>query len=127
VFSFLIHLPDIPTRSASQPEPTSPTSLSHKVTDSTNATLLNGTRNSCEIGTMMSRNMVKSNASSVQPNHAAHQASHWSFVGSFHHGIVPAVVTAVVVAHPWAQAGSYNLASTSSRGPTGYLGYDSFF
>src|SRR5215469_1497350 len=36
---------------------------------------------------MMSRNMVKSNASSVQPNHAAHQASHWSFVGSFHHGI----------------------------------------
>src|SRR5215467_3074439 len=86
---------------------------------------------------MMSRNMVKSNASSVQPNHAAHQASHWSFVGSFHHGIVPAVVTAVVMAHPWAQAGSYNLASTvlsnkeihrmfSSRGLTGYLGYDSF-
>jgi hypothetical protein len=31
--------------------------------------------------------MVKSNASSVQPNQAAHQASHWSFVGSFHHGI----------------------------------------
>src|SRR6516162_9246092 len=85
---------------------------------------------------MMSRNMVKSNASSVQPNHAAHQASHWSFVGSFHHGIVPAVA-ALVMAHPWAQAGSYNLASTvlsnkeihwmsSSRGLTGYLGYDSF-
>jgi len=70
---------------------------------------------------------VKSNASSVQPNHAAHQASHWSFVGSFHHGIVPAVVTAVVMAHPWAQAGSYNLASTSSRGLISYLGYDSFF
>src|SRR5215471_15814534 len=55
--------------------------------------------------------------------------THWSFVGSFHHGIVPAVVTAVVMAHPWAQAGSYNLASTvlpmqrisSSCGLTGYL------
>jgi hypothetical protein len=28
------------------------------------------------IGTMMSRNTVKSNASSVQPNQAAHQAIH---------------------------------------------------
>jgi hypothetical protein len=32
-----------PTRSASQPEPTAPSSLSHKVTDSTNATSVNGT------------------------------------------------------------------------------------
>jgi len=31
------------------------------------------------------------------------------------------------MAHPWAQAGSYNLASTSSRGLISYLGYDSFF
>ena len=76
-----------PTRSASQPEPTAPTSRSHKVTDSTNATSGNGTLNSCEIGTMISRNMVKSKASSVQPSQAAHQASHWSLVGSFHHGI----------------------------------------
>jgi hypothetical protein len=29
--------------------------------------------------------MVKSKASSVQPSQAAHQASHWSLVGSFHH------------------------------------------
>src|SRR5215472_3101865 len=35
---------------------------------------------------MMSRNMVKSKASSVQPSQAANQASHWSLVGSFHHG-----------------------------------------
>src|SRR6516165_4765132 len=35
---------------------------------------------------MMSRNMVKSKASSVQPSQAADQASHWSLVGSFHHG-----------------------------------------
>jgi hypothetical protein len=34
----------------------------------------------------MSRNIVKSKASSVQPSQAATHASHWSFVGSFHHG-----------------------------------------
>ena len=32
-----------PTRSASQPEPTAPTNLSHNVTDSTNATSVKGT------------------------------------------------------------------------------------
>src|SRR5215471_7886176 len=77
---------------------------------------------------MMSRNMVKSNASSVQPNHAAHQASHWSFVGSFHHGVVPAVVTAVVMAHPWSQAGSITYAKTVFVAWTHRLfGLDSFF
>src|SRR5690349_15214315 len=35
---------------------------------------------------MIRRNMVKSKASSVHPSHAATQASHWSLVGSFHHG-----------------------------------------
>jgi hypothetical protein len=35
---------------------------------------------------MIRRNMVKSNASSVHPSHAATQASHCSLVGSFHHG-----------------------------------------
>src|ERR1700761_2380029 len=60
-----------PTRSASQPEPTAPTNLSQRVTDRTKATLLSGTLNSCEIGTMRSRNMVKSKASRVQPIQAA--------------------------------------------------------
>ena len=32
-----------PTRSASHPEPKAPSSLSHSVTDSTNATSVNGT------------------------------------------------------------------------------------
>src|SRR5581483_4001847 len=35
-----------------------------------------------------SRNMVKSNASSVQPSQPAVQAIHWSFVGSRHQGMV---------------------------------------
>jgi hypothetical protein len=30
---------------------------------------------------------VKSKASNVQPSQAAHQAYHWSLVGSFHHGM----------------------------------------
>jgi hypothetical protein len=36
---------------------------------------------------MISRNMVKSKASSVQPSQAAHHAIHWSLVGSLHHGM----------------------------------------
>ena len=60
-----------PIRSASHPEPTAPTSRSHKVTLSKNATSVSGTPNSCEIGTMISRNIVKSNASKVQPSQAA--------------------------------------------------------
>src|SRR5215469_15133654 len=76
-----------PIRSASHPEPTAPTSRNHKVTLSKNATSVRGTPNSCEIGTMIKRNIVKSNASNVQPSHEATQAYHWSFVGSFHQGI----------------------------------------
>jgi hypothetical protein len=34
--------------------------------------------------TMMSKNTVKSKASSVKPSHADHPASHWSLVGSLH-------------------------------------------
>src|SRR6516225_340813 len=86
-----------PTRSASQPDPTAPTNLSHRVTDSTNATLVKGTLNSCEIGTMISRNMVKSKASSVQPSQAAHHAIHWSLVGSFHQGTDDALTDADIV------------------------------
>src|SRR5689334_9806927 len=86
-----------PVRSASQPEPTAPTRRSHKVTLSKNATSVSGTPNSCEIGTMMSRNIVKSNASRVQPSHEATQAYHWSFVGSFHQGIGLLVASAAVV------------------------------
>src|ERR1700730_2500472 len=88
-----------PIRSASHPEPTAPTSRSHKVTLSKNATSVSGTPNSCEIGTMIRRNIVKSNASNVQPSQEATQAYHWSFVGSFHQVIgVPAGATAVLIA-----------------------------
>ena len=87
-----------PIRSASHPEPTAPTSRSHKVTLSKNATSVSGTPNSCEIGTMISRNIVKSNASNVQPSQEATQAYHWSFVGSFHQGVGPvAGPTAVLI------------------------------
>src|ERR1700732_2869271 len=87
-----------PIRSASHPEPTAPTSRSHKVTLSKNATSVSGTPNSCEIGTMIRRNIVKSNASKVQPSQDATQAYHWSFVGSFHQGIGPlAGLTAVLI------------------------------
>jgi hypothetical protein len=49
---------------------------------------------------MIKRNIVKSNASSVQPSQEAIQAYHWSFVGSFHHGIgVAAGATAVLIAN----------------------------
>src|SRR5215831_19591787 len=75
-----------PTRSASQPDAHAPTSRIHKVIVNTAVTSVSGTLNSWAIGTMMSRKTVKSKASSVQPSHAAHQASHWSLVGSFHHG-----------------------------------------
>src|SRR5262249_8472071 len=65
-----------PTRSASHPEAHAPTSRIHSVMVRTNATSVRGTPNSLETGTMMSRNTVKSNASSVQPSQAAHQAIH---------------------------------------------------
>src|ERR1700720_4524207 len=79
-----------PIRSASQPEATAPSRRIHKVTVRTKATAVSGTPNSCEIGTMISRNTVKSKASRVQPSHAAIQAIHCSLVGSLHHGM-PAV------------------------------------
>src|SRR3979409_171592 len=61
-----------PIRSASQPEATAPTSPMHKVSVKTLATSVGGTPNSSAIGLMISRKTVKSNASSVQPSHAAH-------------------------------------------------------
>src|SRR6516164_8490158 len=86
-----------PTRSPSQPEQTAPTRRIHRVTVKTNVTAVSGTWNSCEIGSMISRKIVKSNESRVQPSHAATQASHCSLVGSFHHGISLVSATAVVV------------------------------
>src|SRR5580700_8989704 len=62
-----------PIRSASQPEAVAPTSRIHKVRVKTAVT---GTLNSCEMGSMISRKIVKSKASSVQPSQAADQASH---------------------------------------------------
>src|SRR6516164_7173615 len=76
-----------PIRSASHPEAVAPTSRIHKVNVKTAVTAVSGTLNSCEIGSMISRKIVKSKASNVQPGQAADQASHWSLVGSFHHGM----------------------------------------
>ena len=76
-----------PIRSASQPEAVAPTRRIHRVRVKTAVTAVSGTSKSCEIGTMISRKIVKSKASRVQPSHAATQASHCSLVGSFHHGM----------------------------------------
>jgi hypothetical protein len=65
-----------PTRSASQPDAVAPTKRSHSVIVKSAATAVSGTSNSLAIGTMISRKMVKSNASSVHPSQAAHQAIH---------------------------------------------------
>src|SRR5271169_477881 len=85
-----------PIRSASQPEAVAPTSRIHRVRVKTAVTAVNGTLNSCEIGSMISRKIVKSKASNVQPSQAADQASHWSLVGSLHHGIGFRVSTAAM-------------------------------
>src|SRR5437762_6417482 len=84
-----------PTRSASQPEATAPTRRIHKVSVKTIATSVVGTLNSSAIGLIISRKTVKSNASSVQPSHAAHHAYHWSLVGSRHHATRPASIAAI--------------------------------
>src|SRR5215472_15716994 len=86
-----------PTRSANQPEATAPTSRIHKVSVKTIATSVVGTWNSSAMGLMISRNTVKSKASSVQPSHAAHHAYHWSLVGSRHHAMFFAVSTAAII------------------------------
>src|SRR5260370_11817936 len=67
-----------PMRSASQPAATAPTRRIHKVIVNTNATAVSGTSNSLAIGTIISRNTLKSNASKPQPTQAAHQAYHWA-------------------------------------------------
>src|SRR5277367_2989944 len=59
-----------PIRSASQPAAVAPTRRIHRVKVKTAVTAVNGTWNSCEIGSMINRNIVKSNASRVQPNQA---------------------------------------------------------
>src|SRR5882762_7498622 len=87
-----------PTRSASQPEATAPTSRIHNVRARIQATPLTGTLNSSAIGFMISRKTVKSKASSVQPSQAAHQAYHWSLVGSRHQA-TRAASTPIAIAH----------------------------
>src|SRR6516225_1568766 len=76
-----------PIRSAIQPAAVAPTRRSHNVIVITAATAVKETSNSLAIGTMISRKIVKSNASSVQPSQAAIQAFHCSLLGSFHQGI----------------------------------------
>src|SRR5579872_3394556 len=104
-----------PTRSASQPDATAPIRRIHKVTVKTKVTSTRGTSNSLAIGTMINRKIVKSNASSVQPSQAAIQASHWSFVGSFHQGIDVAGIAAVAMTFPSALFGSGRSPDDGSR------------
>src|SRR5437016_7008605 len=93
-----------PTRSASQPEATAPTSRIHRVKVKTMATSVVGTWNSSAIGLMISRKTVKSKASRVHPSQAAHQAYHWSLVGSFHQGMLFTLSTAAMRHLPFASA-----------------------
>ena len=86
-----------PIRSASQPDAVAPTSRIHNVIVNTAVTAVSGTWNSCEIGSMINRKIVKSKASRVHPSQAATQASHCSLVGSFHHGIGFATSTAIAM------------------------------
>src|SRR5215472_17806420 len=65
-----------PIRSASHPELTAPTRRNQSVIVKTAVTSTSGTLNSSAIGTMISRKIVKSNASRVQPSHAATHAFH---------------------------------------------------
>ncbi len=60
-----------PHRSASHPAAVAPSRRNHSVIANTAVTAVSGTPNSWLIGSMISRKMVKSNASSVQPSHAA--------------------------------------------------------
>src|SRR5262249_1655765 len=85
-----------PIRSAIHPAVVAPSSRSHSVAVKTAVTATNGTPNSCEIGNMISRKMVKSNASSVQPSQAAIHAYHWSLVGSRHHAMLSGRASAIV-------------------------------
>src|SRR5205814_7937201 len=95
-----------PTRSASQPDPHAPTRRIHSVIVKTAVTSVKETPNSLAIGTMISRNTVKSNASSVHPNQPAHQASHWSLVGSFHQGMSFVVSAMVAMVHTSTRVGN---------------------
>src|SRR5262252_2498035 len=65
-----------PIRSASQPDAVAPTRRIHNVKVKTAVTSVSGTLNSCEIGSMINRKIVKSKASMVQPSQAADHASH---------------------------------------------------
>ena len=65
-----------PILSANQPEAVAPTRRIHSVSVNTAVTAVSGTWNSFEIGSMISRKTVKSNASSVHPSHAATHACH---------------------------------------------------
>src|SRR5215471_17758801 len=88
-----------PTRSASHPLPVAPTKRPHNVSVNTAVTSTSGTLKVLAIGAMISRKIVKSKASSVQPSHAATQAYHWSRVGSLHQGIGFSLLIAATIAH----------------------------
>src|SRR6185437_15397023 len=65
-----------PMRSDSQPDAVAPTKRNQSVRVKTAVTAVSGTLNSLAIGSMINRKIEKSNASNVQPNHAAIHACH---------------------------------------------------
>jgi hypothetical protein len=116
-----------PIRSASQPEAVAPTSRIHRVRVKTAVTAVSGTLNSCEIGSMISRKIVKSKASSVQPSQAADQASHWSLVGSLHHGIGFRVSTAAMAPSRSIRLPYWSLAGSVWQGCVNVLSFFNLF
>src|SRR5437016_5189696 len=104
-----------PTRSASQPDATAPSSRIHNVSARIQATSLTGTPNSSAIGFMIKRKTVKSKASSVQPSQAAHHAYHWSLSGSFHQA-TRAVSAPIVIAYLSHPTGSFAEPCRQDRG-----------
>src|SRR5215472_15635545 len=89
-----------PIRSASQPFAVAPINRPHRVSVSTKVTSVTGTSKYLEIGAMSNRKIVKSNASRVQPSHAATHAYHWSLVGSRYHGSCTASAVAIAFLLP---------------------------
>ena len=65
-----------PIRSANQPAAVAPTNRIHSVNVNTTVTAASGSLNSCAIGSIISRKIVKSKESRVQPSHAATHACH---------------------------------------------------
>src|SRR5579883_1889661 len=77
-----------PYRSATQPETSPPASRTSKVSVIEPPTAAMPTLKSAAMYFITSKKIVKSKASSTQPDQAAKKEAHWARVGCFHHGVV---------------------------------------